>query len=121
MSPGAPALKSPASTPALMVKPGPPVIVGATKGSGSGSVNGTDINRYQGSSEPGAPNLYIPNVSPATAIVSPLAPGVLQAAAVAGGGQKPTFAKAEIEAARNTSSSVSLRVTLSSFYIPSQK
>jgi hypothetical protein len=41
--------------------------------------------------------------------------GVLQAVAVAGGGQKPTFAKAEIEAARNTSSSVSLRVKLSSF------
>jgi hypothetical protein len=77
--------------------------------------DGTDISRYQGSSEPGAPNLNIPKVSPATAIVSPLAPGVLHAEAVAGGGQKPTFAKAEIEAARNTSSSVSLRVKLSSF------
>jgi hypothetical protein len=47
-------------------------------------------------------------------MVSPSPPvAVLQAVAVAGGGQKPMFAKAEIEAARNTSSRVSFRVTFS--------
>jgi hypothetical protein len=84
--------------------------------------DGTDISKYQGSSELAPPNAHIPNVSPATVIVDAPPPlGVLQAVAVAGGGQKPTFAKAEIEAARNTSSRVSFRVKLSSFCFPSQE
>src|SRR5579859_3564897 len=89
------------------------VIVGAPP-----SLFGTANSRYQGSPEVAPPNAHIPNVSVATAIVSPSPPvAVLHAAAVAGGGQKPMFAKAEIEAARNTSSSVRLRVTFVSLFL----
>src|SRR5678815_4711712 len=112
MSPAVVGRKVPASAPALMEVKSALVMVGAV-----GVLvpsDGIDTSKYQGSSELTLPNAHIPKVSPATKIVSPLAPvAVLQAAAVAGGGQKPTFAKAEIEAARNTSSSVSLRVTFS--------
>jgi len=78
-------------------------------------VNGMATSRYQGSPEVTPPNAHIPKVSPATAIVPPVS--ALQVAAVAGGGQKPMFAKAEIEAARNTSSIVMLRVTFVSFFL----
>src|SRR6185503_6459161 len=109
MSPSVVGRNAPASAAALMVKSAL-VMVGAV---GAAPLVGMDTSKYQGSTELVLPNAHIPKVSPAMKIVSPLAPvAVLQAAAVAGGGQKPTFAKAEIEAARNTSSSVSLRVTL---------
>src|SRR5213080_2439670 len=98
---------------------------------------GTASRIYQGSEvidppPPQKPPLYnqkltkeIPSRSTTSLgipIVRPSAPvGVVQAEGLPGGGQKPMSAKAEIEAARNTSSNVSLRVMVSPYSFPSQR
>ena len=98
-------------------KPPSPINVGAPPTS-----FGTASSRYQGSDVSDPPpsknqkpikeKPSKPSVCAGTAIVCPSAPvAVPQAVGSAGGGQKPMLAKAEIEAARNTSSNVSLRVT----------
>jgi|SRR2546422_4131602 len=91
------------------------VIVGAVAVPGESS--GTDKSRYQGVLASGAPALHIPNDVVPTSIVLPPRPvAVVQAAAVAGGGQKPTFGsmvspKAETDRAKSkTTSRVANRV-----------
>src|SRR2546428_12500268 len=85
------------------------VIVGAVAVLGKSS--GTDKSRYQGVFASGAPALHIPNDVVPTPIVSPPRPvAVVQAAAVAGGGQKPTVGsmvspKAETDRAKSKTTS----------------